>query len=175
MPRRNPFLGVGFGDISVPYDQSGGIMPQGGGMSVPEPGGSMKKMQFEFADPAEQQAQQQQIQMQQAGIPPAGAGGGAPPALPPGQGAPQGGAGSMFGVMAPPTGGMPQGPDSSMLGDDQLAAMLQGGGGGGMDEVNPQGGLDPVALQADQMEQQLANNPDLQMQMMMAARRYGGF
>jgi hypothetical protein len=120
MPRRNPFLGVGFGDISIPYDQSGGTMPQGGGMSIPEPGGSMRKMQFEFADPAEQQMQQQQMQMQSAAIPPAGAGGGQAP--------PQGGAGSMFGAMAPTPDPMTQGPNSSMLGDDQLAAMLQGGG-----------------------------------------------
>jgi hypothetical protein len=52
-PRRRSDIGVGLGAVEVPYDQSGGQqMP---GMSVPEPGGTMKKMQFEFTDPAEAQ------------------------------------------------------------------------------------------------------------------------
>lgn len=160
------------------------MMP-GAGMQVPEPGGSMKKMQFEFADPAEQQMQQMTAQMQGAGIPPAGAGGGQPPqggdpmqgAMPP-QGMPQGGQGSLFGAMAPPPDQMGQGGASDMLGDDQLAAMLGDGGGGmdmGMGGDPMGGGMDPISIQADQMEQELANNPELQMQMMMAARRMGGF
>jgi hypothetical protein len=168
MPRRNPFLGVGAGDISIPYDQSGGIsMP---GMQVPEPGGSMRKMQFEFSDPAEQQMQAQQAQMQSAGIPPAGAGGGQQPpanAMPPmGQGAPQDQAGSMFGAMAPPPNQMGQGGESAMFSDDQLAALLGDGQSGPMS---------PIDIQADALEQQLANDPEMQMQMMMAARRMGGF
>lgn len=177
MPRRNPWLGVGAGDISIPYDQSGGMMPQGGGMSIPEPGGSMRKMQFEFADPAEQQMQAQQAQMQSAGIPPAGAGGGAPPpqGMQPQQGMPQGQAGSMFGSMAPPADPSMQGGMSSMLGDDQLAAMLQQGGDMGMGGGDMMGGLNPIDVQADALEQQLANDPQAQMQMMMAARRFGGF
>lgn len=181
MSRRNPYFPVGMGDIQIPYDQSGGFMPQGGGMQVPEPGGSMKKMQFEFADPAEQQMQAAQAQMQGAGIPPAGAGGGqgAPPdqgmgmpqEMPPMQGMPQGGQGSIFGAMAPQAGGMPQGGMSDMLGNEDLAGMLESGDMGmGMD-----GGINPIDLQADQMEQQLANDPELQMKMMMAARRMGGF
>lgn len=144
-------------------------MPQGpgGGMQIPEPGGSMKKMHFEFADPAEQQMQQQQAQMQQAAIPPAGAGGGQPPqqgAMPP-QGMPQGGLGSMMGGQAPQGDPSMQGGMSAGLSDDALAGML------GQD----QGPIDPMQVQADALEQQLATDPELQMQMMQAARRMGGF
>lgn len=174
MPRRNPALGVGAGLPTIPYDQSGGSMAPGGGMSIPEPGGSMRKMQFEFADPAEQQMQAQQAQMQSAGIPPAGAGGGQP--VP--QGMPQGQPGGMLGGMAPPPDQMGQGGMSSMLGDDQLAAMLQQGGDMGMmggGEQMGMEGINPIDLQADQMEQQLATDPDMQMQMILAARRMGGF
>jgi hypothetical protein len=53
------------------------------------------------------------------------------------------------------------------MSDDELAAMLQGGG--------QQDLMDPIQLQAAQMEAQLANDPQMQLQMMAAARRMGGF
>lgn len=164
-PRRTPSLPVGAGEATIPYDQSGGMMSTGG-MQVPEPGGTMKKMQFEFTDPAEQQAQQAQQIPQGAGVPPAGMQ--QPPQMPAGldQGQPQGGPSSVFGAMAGNADQFGQGPDSSMFTDDMLAGMLQ---------EDP---LNPVDLQADQMNEQLMGgqaSPELQMQMMQAARRMGGF
>lgn len=137
------------------------------GMEVPEPGGTMKKMSFEFTDPA--QAAAGPVVPAGAGVPPAGAQGAMPPAgmqapmQPPEQAAPQEQAGSVFGAMAGNADTFGQGPDSSMFTDDQLAAMVQ-------DEP-----INPIDLEASMMEEQLPNDPQLQMQMMQAARRMGGF
>jgi hypothetical protein len=119
----------------------------------------MKKMSFEFTDPAQAAAQAPQIPAG-AGVPPAGAQGAQMPA---GAQAPQQMPGNVFGTMAGGADQFGQGPNSSMFTDDMLAGMLQ---------EEP---IDPIALEADQMEGQLANDPQLQMQMMEAARRMGGF
>ena len=145
-------------------------MSTGGGMSIPEPGGTMKKMQFEFTDPAEAAAQQQQGIPQGMGVPPAGAQQApAPPmGMQPQQEQPQAPAGGLWGSMAGNADQFGQGPDSSMFTDDMLASMV------GEDD----GGMNPVDLQADQMEQGLMGeqvDPELQMRMMAAARRVGGF
>lgn len=72
VPRRRTDTPVGTGLPEIPYDRFGAVMP---GMEVPQPGGTMKKMSFEFTDPEQQAAaaagQQPQIP-QGAGIPPAG-------------------------------------------------------------------------------------------------------
>jgi hypothetical protein len=157
-PRRRSDIGVGLGAVEVPYDQSGGEqMP---GMSVPEPGGTMKKMQFEFTDPAAAQAQAQPQIPQGAGIPPAGAQQ-APvmPAGAQGQEQPQGQSLGLLGDLAPQMGmqqGMPQGPDSSMMSDDQLAGLVQD---------------DPNELMGQQMSDQAFQDPQVQQQLMEAARR----
>lgn len=145
-----------------------------GGMSIPEPGGTMKKMQFEFTDPAEAAAAQQQGIPQGAGVLPAGAQGAQPQAQP-AQGMPaptaepaQAPAGGLWGGMAGGVDQFGQGPNSSMFTDDMLASMVS------QDDQ----GLNPVDLQAGQMEQQLGQeqvDPELQMRMMEAARRAGGF
>lgn len=142
-----------------------------GGMSIPEPGGTMKKMQFEFTDPAEA-AQQAPSIPPGAGVLPAGAQ--QAPAQPSGM-QPQPGmqppaepsqppAGGLWGGMAGNADQFGQGPDSSMFTDDMLQGMLQD------DPMNP------IDLQADQMQQGLdGGDPELQMRMMEAARRQGGF
>jgi hypothetical protein len=154
-PRRRSDIGVGLGAVEVPYDQSGGQqMP---GMSVPEPGGTMKKMQFEFTDPAEAQAAQQPQIPPGAGVLPAGAQQ-APvmPAGAQGQEQPQGQGLGLLGDLAPQMGGMQQGPDSSMMTDDQLAGLVQD---------------DPNELMGQQMSDQAFQDPQIQQQLMEAARR----
>lgn len=165
MARRNPLLPTGIGPVDIPYDQSGGAtMP---GMEIPQPGGTMKKMQFEFTDPAEAAAQGPQIPPG-AGVPPAGAQGAIPPAgmqAPPEQappmGMPQGGGGGLLEGLAQPQGQS----DSSMFTDEQLASMVQ---------------ETPEELEGEQLYDQLMApeyqpDEDMQMRMMMAARRMGGF
>ena len=143
-----------------------------GGFQVPEPGGTMKKMQFEFTDPAAAAAQGPQIP-EGAGVPPAGAQGAPvppagmqpPPTMPsPMQGQGQGMQGGLFGMLAGGGDQMGQGFDSSMLGTDQLAAMADTDMGGS-----------PIDLEAEMMEEQLMQDPQLQMRMMEAARRMGNF
>lgn len=124
----------------------------------------MKKMQFEFTDPAEQQAPQIPPG---AGVPPAGMQGAQMPAgmqSGPEQGQPQAPAGGLWGSMAGGADQMGQGGMSSMLSDDQLAAM-----------GNDDQGMNPIDLEADSMEGQLGEDPEMQMRMMQAARRMGGF
>lgn len=158
---------IGLGDFAIPYDQSEGMMP---GMEIPTPGGTMKKMQFEFTDPAEAAAQPQIPPG--AGIPPAGAQGAIPPAgmqpsppagLPGEQGAPQQGAGLFEQMMGGGQQSMGMGPDSSMFSDEQLMQMVQ---------------EDPADLQGQEWDQAMMdpNTPpevqqQLQMAMMDAARR----
>jgi hypothetical protein len=156
MIRRRSDLGVGQGDIQVPYDQSGGQMP---GMEIPQPGGTMRKMQFEFTDPAEAQAQAQPQIPQGAGVLPAGAQ--QPPAMPAGaQGQEQQQAPGLLAGLAPQMGGMqqgaPQGPDTSMISNDQLAGLVQD---------------DPNELMGQQMSDQAFQDPQIQQQLMEAARR----
>lgn len=125
-------------------------------------------MSFEFTDPAEaaaKQAQQAPQIPQGAGVLPAGAQ--QPPEMPAGlsQGQPPGAMGQVFGGMAGGADQFGQGPDSSMFTDDQLAAL-----------AGEDGGVDPIAMQADEMEAGLdQGDPELQMRMMEAARRMGGF
>ena len=146
------------------------------GMQVPEPGGSMKKMQFEFTDPNAPQPQQPGIPPG-AGIMPSGAQGAAPPEAAPQQPPPQDPMGGMpqqdpsMGQQMPMLGGMmgqEQGPDSSMFSDDQLAGLVQ---------------EDPMALEGQQMSDQIMDpSTDPQMQEMLrqrlmqaAGRQMGGF
>lgn len=161
-PRRRSTTPVGAGPLDIPYDQSGGNMSTGG-MQVPEPGGTMKKMSFEFTDPAQAAAQQSPQIPAGVGVPPAGAS--QPAQMPAGAQAPaQQMPGNIFGAMAGGADTFGQGPDSSMFTDDQLASMVQ---------EEP---LDPINLEADSLEQQLmSGDPNIQMQMMQAARRMGGF
>jgi hypothetical protein len=159
IPRRRSDIGVGLGAAEVPYDQSGGQqMP---GMEIPQPGGTMRKMQFEFTDPAEAQAQAQPQIPEGAGVLPAGAQ--QAPVMPTGaqgQEQPQEQGPGLLAGLAPQMGGMqqgmPQGPDSSMMTDDQLAGLVQD---------------DPNELMGQQMSDQAFQDPQLQQQLMEAARR----
>lgn len=167
--RRFPFTGPGVGPVDIPYDQSGGSDMSSQGMNIPQPGAPMKSMKFDFHDPAQQAAaaaQPQGAPVQPAGPLPPGAQP-AQPASDPSQQQGPGALGSVFGGMAGGADQFGQGPDSSMFTDDQLAAL-----------VNDQGGMNPVDLEAAQLEQQLGQGdqipPELQMRMMEAARRMGG-
>lgn len=175
--RRFPFAPVGAGPVDIPYDQTGGQDVSTGGMNIPQPGAPMKSMKFDFHDPAQQAAAAAQAQPQQPAIQPNGPlPPGAQPAQDPNaqpqgdpsQQQPPGAVGNVFGGMAGGADQFGQGPDSSMFTDQQLAALL-----------NDQGGINPVDLQASQLEQQLGDgsqmDPELQMRMMEAARRIGGF
>lgn len=155
IPRRRSELPVGIGAADIPYDQSGGDMP---GMSVPEPGGTMKKMQFEFTDPAEAAAQQAPQIPPGAGVLPAGAQ--AAPAMPegaqPAQQAPPEQPQGLLAGLAPQMGGMSQGPDTSMLTEEDLAGLVQ----------------DPNEIMGQDMSQgALSGDPMLQEQLLEAARR----
>lgn len=138
-----------------------------GGMNIPEPGAPMRKMSFEFHDPAQQAAAAQQAAQPQGGMPVQPNGPLPPGAQPaPDQQPSPGPVGNVFGSMAGGADQFGQGPNSSMFTDDQLAAML-----------NEQP-ISPVDLQAAELEQQLGGDqvdPQLQMRMMEAARRMGGF
>jgi hypothetical protein len=129
----------------------------------------MKKMSFEFTDPAQAAAAGPQIPPG-AGVPPAGMqapempagmqGGQPPQGQPQEQGQPP--AGGLWGSMAGNADQFGQGPDSSMFTDDMLASMVND---------DP---IDPIQMLADQMEGQM-DDPQMQMRMMEAARRMGGF
>jgi hypothetical protein len=182
--RRFPFMGPGVGPVDIPYDQSGGLDMSSGGMNIPQPGAPMKSMKFDFHDPAQQAAAAMQGQQQGAPVQPNGPlPPGAQPApdpsqqqvdpsqqqLDPSQQPAPGAVGNVFGGMAGGADQFGQGPDSSMFTDQQLAALVNSQGGG----------LSPVDLEASQLEQQLGQGdqvpPELQMRMMDAARRRGGF
>lgn len=144
-----------------------------GGFDIPTPGGPMKSMKLDFHGPADVAAAQAAPAQQGAPVQPNGPlPPGAQPATPP-QGDPSqqpvpGNVGNVFGAMAGGADQFGQGPDSSMFTDDQLAAL-----------VNQQGGMNPVDLEAAQLQNQLGDgsqiSPELQMRMMDAARRMGGF
>lgn len=158
-PRRMP---VGRGEFEVPYDRSEN-MP---GMELPQPGGNMKKMSFEFADAQDAAAQQQQPQVPEgAGVPPAGM---QAPISPAGmQGPSQGGQGSLFGGLAGGADQFGAGPDSSMFTDEQLASMVDEDPMEMVGEDLHGALMDPSLPPQDQEE--------LQLRMMEAARRMGGF
>lgn len=134
------------------------------GMEIPQPGGTMKKMQFEFTDPA---TAAPQIPAG-AGVPPAGAEGAIPPAgaqAPP-QGVPA--QDPMQGGMAPPQpeptmfDQFGQGGDSSLFSDEDLMQLV--------------GNEDPTMIAGDEMAMQADQDPMIQQQLMEAARRrLGGF
>lgn len=159
------------------------------GMDIPQPGGAMKKLSLEFADAQDAAAQQGQAQippgagvppagMQAGALPPAGMQAPAPqvPAAPEGAapgGMPQEAPGNFFGALAGGADQFGQGPDSSMFTDDQLASMV---------DSDPSL-MDPMELEGQQMHEALMA-PDglppgmaeqMQMQLMEAARRRGGF
>lgn len=161
--RRRQDIPPGIGEPDIPYDRSGGMAQSGGISGIPDAVGGMKKMSLEFAEP---QAQAPQIP-QGAGVPPAGMQGGIPPAgmQAPGdpmqqQGGmpPQGDQSSMLAGMIPPE--QPQGFDSSMLTDQDLMGMVD----------------DPSEQAGQQMFDQSMQDPQIQQQLMLAARRnIGGF
>jgi hypothetical protein len=167
--RRRIDPAVGLGPLGIPYDQSGGaVMP---GMQVPEPGGAMRKMQFEFADPAEQQMAAQQAQAAQQAIPPAGMQPppqaapqqqGMPPQGQPPQGMPMPGQDPQQQTpMLAQMGQQPQGGDSSMFSDQDLASLV--------------GGQDPLNMMGEDLSQAaLGEDPQAQMMLMEAARRRMG-
>ncbi len=167
MPRRRPELPVGAGMPGIPYDQTGGTtMP---GMEIPSPAGTMKKMVYEFTDPADAAAQQAPQIPPGAGVPPAGAQEPIPPAgaQPPG-GMPQG---QDMGLLAG-LGGQPQQFPSDMLSDADLGGMLQ---------EDP---MDPMELEADEMHQTLMDpnadpmqQEEMRKRLLMAAQQGmgGGF
>lgn len=160
-PRRFPFDPVGLGFPQIPYDRSGGQEATMPGMDLPQPGGSMKKMSFEFADAAQPEAPAAPQVPPGAGVPPTGAQ--EPPVPPAGMQAQQ--PPPDQGQQPPMIAGMGQGqPDSSLLSDQDLLQMA----------MSPE----------DQMGEQMANvsmdptNPQsaaMQEQLMMAARRRLGY
>lgn len=87
------------------------------GMQVPEPGGSMKKMSFEFADPAQAAAAQEAMPQ---GILPSGAQGQAPPD----QGMQPDPSQGFLGSLANQGGGFGGGMDSGMIPDAALSGMV---------------------------------------------------
>lgn len=143
------------------------------GMEIPTPGGTMKKMQFEFTDPAEaaaQQAAQPQGIPPDAGIMPSGAQGQAP--MPSGAG----GMEQQMPMQQQDPGQMPMlgnmmnqgGPDSSLFSDEDLAGLVS---------------EDPTELEGAQLSDSLMDpGTDPQMQEMIrqrlmqaAGRQMGGF
>lgn len=128
------------------------------GMEIPTPGGTMKKMQFEFTDPAEAAQQGPQIPAG-AGIPPAGAQGAVPPAgMQPQQQqpVPEQGGGMLADFGQQMQSQQPAG-DSSLFTDEQLAQIV--------------GQEDPDQLFGSQMAEQAGQDPMIQQQLMEAARR----
>jgi hypothetical protein len=140
-------------------------MPEG--MQVPTPGGSMKKMSLEFTDPSEAAAQGPQIP-QGAGVPPQGMEAAIPPA----------------GMQPPDLGGMPdQGMGQPPTDDGGMSSLLAGVGQGqqsqmdsGMfdDQQLAQMAIDPTEAQGDQMFDQSMQDPMVQQQLLMAAKRMLG-
>lgn len=137
------------------------------GMEIPSPAGNMKKMVYEFSDPADAAQAAPQIPPG-AGVPPAGA---QEPIMPAGAQAPGMPQGQDMGLLAG-LGGQPQQFPSEMLSDADLGGMLQ---------EDP---MDPMELEADEMHQTLLDpNADPMMQeemrrrLMMAAQQGlgGGF
>jgi hypothetical protein len=129
------------------------------GMDLPQPGGTMKKMSFEFADPAaaEAQAQQGAPQIPQgAGIPPSGMQNALPPTGMQGTQAPML---TQMGQQGPPD----DGGFSNMLSDEDLAMMQDGTDLEGQQLADAS--MDPMNPQAQ----------DIQQQLMMAARRRLGY
>jgi hypothetical protein len=178
MARRPEELPVGLGDPNIPYDRSG--MPEGM-TGIPSPGGAMKKMSLEFVDPTQAAATQQPQIPPGAGAPPAGMQAPIPPA---GMQAPQqGGASPLLAGMGQPQ----QAPDTGQFSDEQLQQMLslpQEGMDQGMDPgmggdpMADMGQFDPMAGQAEQMFNQGMEDPQIQQQLLLAARRQlggGGF
>lgn len=154
---------VGFGEADIPYDRSG--MGQGQGISgIPDATGGLKSMKLDFADAAA--AAQPQIPPG-AGVPPAGMQGGVPPTGMQGQAPPDpmGGMGQqpmqdpMLAGLAGPAQ-QPQGMDSSMFSDQDLMGMME----------------DPTEEAGGMMFDQSMQDPMIQQQLLLAAKRQmGGF
>jgi hypothetical protein len=177
MARRPDELPVGLGDPNIPYDRSG--MAEGM-TGIPSPSGAMKKMSLEFQDP--NQAATAAPEAPQippgAGVPPGGMDAPIPPA---GMQAPQ--QSPMLAGMGQPQ----QAPDSGQFSDEQLQQMLSLPQDGqdpmmdpsmGQDPMAGMGQFDPMQGQAEDMFNQGMQDPQIQQQLLMAARRQmggGGF